>query len=153
ELVGEFSLPATTPGDALNDDRVTCRATPRCIQADSPQFRNDLVGNPLECVGIILYASVGHQKLPCFDGSLGTLQMIEDVALNGLLLLGFFSLVPDFCEPAVVAATEVLPRHNALTVEGRERLVEAVAVRRWPPSGLLRPVRREQLGREPLNLG
>ncbi len=78
--------------------------------------------------------------------------MVEDVTVDELLRLRFFDFVPNFGEPAVVAATEVLPRHHALTVEGRERFVEAVAISRRPPAGLLSPVRREQLGREALDL-
>jgi len=51
------------------------------------------------------------------------LKMVEDVALYRLLLLGFLDLVPDFGEPTSITATEVLPCHNALPIEGSECLV------------------------------
>jgi hypothetical protein len=122
-LFGVFWLPAATPHDALDHNRVTGCAAPGCVEADATQRRDDLVADSLEGVGIFLNAPVGHQQLPGFDDPLGTLQVIEDVALNGLLFFRFFDLIPDFGESAVVAATKILPRHNALTVEGRERLV------------------------------
>jgi hypothetical protein len=60
-----------------------------------------------------------------------------DVSIDGAILFFLLDLIPDFGKPTIVAATEVLPRYNALTVESRERLVEAVAVRRCLPTSAL----------------
>ena len=132
---------------------MTGRTAPRCVEADPAKLRDDRIADPLECLGVFLDAPVRHQELPGLDGPFGTLEMVEYVPLDGSMLLGLLDFVPNLGEPAVVAATEVLPGDDPLPVEGRERLVEPVAVRRRPPPGLLGLVCREQLGGEPLNLG
>src|SRR5829696_1823564 len=96
-----------------------CCAAPRCVKADAAKLRDDHAADPLERLGVLLDAPVGHQKLTGLDGPLGALEVVEDVPLDGLLLLGLLDLVPNLGEPAVVAATEVLPGDDALAIEGR----------------------------------
>ena len=101
---------------------------------------------------ILLYASVRHQKLTRFNGLLGTLQMIEDVAFNRTLLLLFFDLIPDFGEAAVVATTEVLAGYDAIGVKRRERRIQSITVRRGTPSRLLGLMNGQRLASEPFDL-
>lgn len=101
---------------------------------------------------MFLNASIRRQELPCPDCPHRALQVIEHTLLNKMPLLLYLDLVPDFREAAVVAATELQPRHNPLSIGRRERNIQSAAVRHRSPRGLLRPAGGTCLRREPRDL-
>src|SRR6266849_5044467 len=122
-------LPAFAPFDPIHHDRMTSRAFPFRVEPEPSKFCDDLVGDPNQDRLVLHYTSVSKEELARLYGLFGRLEMVEDIALNWVLRLLLIDLVPDFGEPTVVAAAEVLPRDDALPIERSECLVQAVAIR------------------------